>query len=359
MSKQTTLSGFEECIYSLALPAGNTPCVSLDGETPSGPSVARASRLATLEKEWLKMTSDTCGRSSETSLASVSLQSSLANRLRQRLDVDGSPEYRLIWKDWHIRLSLRICALRASRRRTSDNDCIGWRTPQANNGSSGSVSLEASHSRQVLTLQSQAMLTGWPSPMARDAKGKPSMKGEFHDQSSLPVKAELAEWPSASSRDHKDIPGMATNRKADGTGRDRFDQLARVAHLAGCATPNTCDATRGSPETDEDKRARGANVGKSLIDQTPLAGWHTPDTRPDAPNGQSHCKNVAPGLGNQAHGAITESSNAEMETPVGFLLNHRFSLWLQGYPVAWAEAGERARVGKSEESACLEGLETP
>jgi hypothetical protein len=32
-------------------------------------------------------------------------------------------------------------------------------------------------------------------------------------------------------------------------------------------TPNTCDATRGSPETPEDKLRRGANTGWSLIDE--------------------------------------------------------------------------------------------
>lgn len=32
-------------------------------------------------------------------------------------------------------------------------------------------------------------------------------------------------------------------------------------------TPNTCDATRGSPETPEQKLKRGANTGWSLIDE--------------------------------------------------------------------------------------------
>ena len=45
---------------------------------------------------------------------------------------------------------------------------------------------------------------------------------------------------------------------------------------AGWATPNCCDATRGTPETPDQQRARGANVGQSLIDQAAMIGWPTP-----------------------------------------------------------------------------------
>jgi len=38
-------------------------------------------------------------------------------------------------------------------------------------------------------------------------------------------------------------------------------------------TPNACDATRGSPETDAAKRARKAHTGRSLIDVASLAAW--------------------------------------------------------------------------------------
>jgi hypothetical protein len=59
---------------------------------------------------------------------SADLQSCLENRLRARLDVDGSPEYVLTWKRWDMASGVPICALRASARRTSGKGCGGWPT---------------------------------------------------------------------------------------------------------------------------------------------------------------------------------------------------------------------------------------
>lgn len=54
----------------------------------------------------------------------------------------------------------------------------------------------------------------------------------------------------------------------------------------------------------------------NLQDQVTIAGWHTPDTVPDAPNKGTNCKNVIAGLGNQASGTIPSSSPAETESIV-------------------------------------------
>src|SRR5690606_9596908 len=61
--------------------------------------------------------------------SSAVLQLSLENRLRARLDVNGSPEYELTWKQWGMPSGPPICALRASARRTSGKGFGGWRTP--------------------------------------------------------------------------------------------------------------------------------------------------------------------------------------------------------------------------------------
>ena len=71
------------------------------------------------------------GRDSFPSSKSTHLQSSLENKLRARLDVNGSLEYAMRWKHWDLGSGPLICALRASARRTSDNGCSGWPTPQA------------------------------------------------------------------------------------------------------------------------------------------------------------------------------------------------------------------------------------
>lgn len=45
----------------------------------------------------------------------------------------------LTWKTWDMPQREPICALRASTRRTSDNDCSGWPTPQTVDAPSASL----------------------------------------------------------------------------------------------------------------------------------------------------------------------------------------------------------------------------
>ena len=112
-------------------------------------------------------------------------------------------------------------------------------------------------------------------------------------------------WPTASSRDWKDTPGMATEGvNPDGTKRKRLDQLPRVAALTGWGTPRV--ANNGGH----------GNVSRSA-------------------DGMSR-------LEDQVHGITTNQSNAVMGKPAAFLLNPRFSLWLQGYPAMWSYCGEQA-----------------
>jgi hypothetical protein len=108
-------------------------------------------------------------------------------------------------------------------------------------------------------------------------------------------------------------------------------ELSAVAQTASWATPTLSDQF-GEREEDG-KRSIGLNSQAGLTSsgspaQTESKGqrasWHTPDTMPDAPNKGSNCKNVTPGLGNQA-GANQGKGQ----------LNPSFSLWLMGYPQEW------------------------
>jgi hypothetical protein len=112
---------------------GTTPCSLRGGRTTGlfGQEVVLASRSAVQAKAKEPMTNDTSGLSSPASLASASLQQSLASKLQARLGVNGSMEYRLTWKTWVTPQQRQICALRASTPRTSDSDCFGWPTPNA------------------------------------------------------------------------------------------------------------------------------------------------------------------------------------------------------------------------------------
>jgi hypothetical protein len=88
-----------------------------------------------------------------------------------------------------------------------------------------------------------------------------------------------------------------TGINPDGSIRQRLDQLPRQAALY--PTPNKSDATRRSPETFEQKKARGAHTGTSLIDLGPVV------------NGPSE---------------LTEKRGG---------LNPEFVCWLMGFPVEW------------------------
>src|ERR1700690_2109219 len=133
---------------------------------PSGLAHVRVSRFRALDSEKAMPTNDTCGPLFTRSSPSVNLQSSLASRLRARMDANGSPEYALTWKEWDMPSGLPICALRASERRTSDNDFTGWPTPTCPTNTDGH---QAGNNRYVDGCKQ--ILRGWATPRARDWKG--------------------------------------------------------------------------------------------------------------------------------------------------------------------------------------------
>lgn len=73
-------------------------------------------------------TKGTFGRSSPDLFVSANLQQSLESKLRQTLDVNGSPEYALTWKRWAMKSGPPICALRASAHQQSGKGFTGWPT---------------------------------------------------------------------------------------------------------------------------------------------------------------------------------------------------------------------------------------
>ena len=324
MSSPPTSPATTSATSSPGSAAGPTPSLWLDGEiAPSGLEAAPANLSLWPDAEPGSPIPATSGPSSAASLRSASLQSSLASRLRARLDGIGSPEYALTWKDWAMASGPPICARRASAHRTSGNgsggSVKGWTTPQAHDTSPRGSGQKARHGtrhgcadlnadaqlagwptpstpsggqtspegttatgrtpdgRKVqVTLKDVAHLAGWPTPQHSDPKNMTATKwGEY-----LSNKALLAGWPTASTRDWKDTPGMATTgTNPDGSTRTRLDQLPRVATLV----------TPGPP-----------------------------------PSGTP---------------AATGSGGASR-------LNPAFSLWLMGFPVAWFLAGCRVKLAR-------------
>ena len=143
-------------------------------QNPSGLALVRADLSARQAKEKGLLTSATFGPLSSGSSTSAALQSSLVNRLRASLDVNGSPEYALTWKEWPMASGVPICALRASAHRTSDSGFTGWPTPIVNDelGSTHCYGkkVEGQERKRFLKLPGAALLAGWATPTTRDHK---------------------------------------------------------------------------------------------------------------------------------------------------------------------------------------------
>lgn len=118
---------------------GPLPRVLQEFETTpaSGQGRVPVSHSATLESILDQKIIDTSGPRCSGSSLSAALQSSLESKLRARLDVNGSPEYALTWKNCDIGSGAPICALLASASRTLGRGFTGWQSPRARGDAGG------------------------------------------------------------------------------------------------------------------------------------------------------------------------------------------------------------------------------
>ncbi len=208
-----TWSDLDNAISLPASALGPTPCAVPDGPTiaPSGPAHAHVSHSATPASEPAPPTSATSGPHSSISSASAALASSLASRLQARLACNGSTLFNLTWKARVTPLGRSICALRASVRRTFDNDSIGWPTPLRSDTRSGvnSRAIRETNRDRGPRLCDVTVLTSWPTPAHRDyrfANAKPWSErggGKKGEQLNNAIVHLLAHWGTPTAQDAK------------------------------------------------------------------------------------------------------------------------------------------------------------
>ncbi len=272
--------------------------------SPASPSRSRGKAKAL-------PTSATCGPSSESLSPSAALQYSLASKLAAVLDVNGSPEYVLTWKSWDIGSGPPICALRASRRRTSDSGCSGWPTPTGQDNIQVSGQFANPHSGT--TLGGAVRLAGWSTPSTEDHKSDGPKT--------------LAEWAEA----------QAENRPVRRSAQRLRNQ---VVMLAGWPTPNLPNGGRSSPSMSATGVMPDGTKRQACLEHVArLAGWATPAARDwrDGRASQETMERNARPLNEQAvmlaSGTTTTSSPAPTEKRG--VLNVEFTRWLQGFPPEW------------------------
>ncbi len=289
MSRQVTLPDTLNVISSPGSADGPTRCGWQDGPTtaPCGPAPVRVSRFRARDSAKAMPTNDTSGPLFTRSSPSAGLQRFLENRLRARMDVNGSPEYALTWKIWDMPAGLPICALRASARPISDKGSTGWPTAQGADGLRGSRVT----TRGNLTLKGAAMLTGWPTPNAMDHLPSTNLEERKTKGgcSNLKDIAPLTGWPTPCGEDliERSKPLRPSRIK---TGRTT-GYLSEAVVLTGWATPCT--------EEHRDTRANGkTKAGESLDHAARLTGWNSPRST-DGSNGGP----------NQAGGALSHDAS--------------------------------------------------
>ena len=173
-----------------------------------------------------------------------------------------------------------------------------------------------------------SQLAGWPTPMA----GTPAQNGNN------------AAGNNDSSRKTEELAGWNTPRATDGSNggpNQTGGALPADASMAGWPSPNAQQDNR----TTEQYTAFKSRFGKvALTDLQVLArevvgGWLTPSAN-EAAAGTEKGK-MQTMLSHQAllTGSEANGTTAVTAKPAGYRLNPLFSLWLMGYPVAWASCG--------------------
>lgn len=236
---------------------------------------------------------------------SQELSDAIAERLMENLPC-GSIEYRQTWKRKVTPSGSRYLEHTASAPRTGGSGCSGWPTA---------------------TRQDAAN--------ARNATAKRSDPNSKHNSGTTALAAAtVSPWQSPTV-------GNATGGNISRSG-DRSNELllnGQAKAVVGWATPNTMDHLSSS-----NLEARKKNGGCSnLKDQ--VAAWSTPNT---GGRGNETMDRKRPGSGSpdlQTTASCVALNPPKTEEPssdgAALRLNPRFSLWLMGYPTAWASCGER------------------
>jgi hypothetical protein len=361
--KRTSLPGSE---------SGPTRCVKPDGPMLDlfGREVVLAPASQPQEKGKALMTLVTSGLIGQDSSASASLQQSLASKLMTRLDSAGSTLFSRIWRREITPLGRQYLERAMSELRTSDQGSTLWPSPSRRDESNSKRHgyMDKGHPGTTLC-DAVDQTSAWPTPVANDDNK------EAGNTDSSRRTVELASWPTpdsmsggGESAERKKELGRMESGGGDpeavahwatpdadtgphgprGTSKNPANQSGRdLQAQAQWATPANRDYRHPNARSYQERS--GTKKGEQMPNQ--VQHWTTPQAhdstaRSKGQKAKHGTKHGCADLNADANLSGPEQSGTTAATASGvrYLLNPRFSLWLQGLPEEWASCGERAML---------------